>query len=308
MNDRKLRGYQNKLIEQGIDITSAEFREAEALAVQNTLQAIERPEMTDIELPEWYNQRARDWNAFGRIGVLVQVMFIQGGLAPIMNVLLILVDTYRVYGVVNTFEPGWLAAILLALATLASYTYISLLKADLKYALRGNVRHRFSLVGVGRWLSYVVGGRNWQPRVLTQTELDYRRVRGFHSMFKLGIFIMLVLHSIVGVVNGTLQPTLLGAAQANPATVLNAVSGAIGGIIVTVILIIALDMQIERSYRLYMETGGAAVMSQNFFAAQLERYYDRIVVAEQEARTNFAMFKLAEALEQARHLNEESQS
>lgn len=308
MNDKRLRGYQNRLIEQGVDITSAEYREAEARAVQNTILAIERPEMTDVELPEWYHRRARDWSAFGRIGVLMQVMFIQGGLAPIMNVLLIAVDTYRVFGVVNTFEPGWLAAILLALATLASYTYISLLKADLKYALRGNVRHRFSLVGVGRWLAYVVGGRNWQPRVLTQTELDYRRVRSFHSMFKLGIFIMLVLHSIVGVVNGTMQPTLLGSAQANPATVLNAVSGAVGGIIVTVILIIALDMQIERSYRLYMETGGAAAMSQNFFAAQLERYYDQIAVAEKEARMNFAMFKLAETLEQTRSSSEELQS
>lgn len=298
---KQITALENKLIAGGIDITAEEFLRAQAEAQQHAAEAIEKPEPpAELRMPENYERLSQNITAFGRLGVLLQVMFIQGGLAPIMNVLLIAVDTYRLWAVIAAFEPGWLAASLLALGVMAAYTYLSLQKADLKYALRKNMVYQFSLrTWVENFLYSIGWGDDWKPRQLSQTEMQYKRVKTMAFYFKLSLLILLILHSLAVVAEG--NAVTGGLENAKASEVLDALGGALGGVIVTMILIITLDMQIERGYALYMQTGGAAVASQDFFAAQLERYSVQVQEARDTALLNFLKTKYMQ-MEAARQL------
>lgn len=277
-----------QLIQVGIDPSVPDFIHEENKRVTAAMAAVPRPvNPIDEQTPESFRKVASQLHAFGRIGTLLQVVLISGGIGPIINLGLIVADTLRIHFAISFFEHNWLTALLLSVVTIFSYTYLSFVKSDLKYLLRKTERELFSMRRVAERIRYWRGiGSDWQPRKETQTEAEYKRVSGFYGKFKLGIFILLFLSSMV---------TVLDDSAKTPDRAVEHLSGAIGSVIITMILLSALDMQIDRSYRQYQQTDGAQATSADFFAMSLETWQAERLQAGEKARAAYYMARIREA-------------
>lgn len=289
-NKRKPDTLRQQLIQSGIDISLPDFITEENERVQIAMDAIPRPvNPVDDAMPENFQRVAKSLHAFGRIGTLFQVVLISGGIGPVINIGLIFADTVRINHAIAFFEHSWFVALLLSVVTIFSYTYLSFVKSDLKYLLRKNERELFSLRRVSESMRYWLGsGKEWQPRRVTQTEAEYSRVSGFYRWFKMGIFILLFLSSLV---------TVLDDSTKQPDRAIEHVSGAIGSVIITMLLLSALDLQIDRSYKAFMQTDGLQVTSADFFGAELERWQAARLTAGENARLAYYMTRLKQAQE-----------
>lgn len=285
---RSIDTLRQQLIQTGVDPSQIDFIQEENERVAAAMAAVPRPvNPIDEQTPESFRKAASQLHAFGRIGTLLQVVLISGGIGPVINVLLIIADTLRIHYSISFFEHNWLTALLLSVVTIFSYTYIAFVKSDLKYLLRKTERELFSMRRVAERVRYWRGvGSDWQPRKETQTEAEYKRVSSFYSKFKFGIFVLLFLSSMV---------TVLDDSAKTPDRAVEHLSGAVGSVIITMILLSALDMQIDRSYRQYQQTDGAQATSADFFAMSLETWQAERLQAGETARKNFYMSRLREA-------------
>lgn len=277
-----------RLIQVDVDPSHPDFIHEENQRVAAAMESVPRPvNPIDEQTPESYRQVAAKLHAVGRIGTLLQVVLISGGIGPLINIGLIFADTVRINHAIAFFEHEWPVALLLSIVTIFSYTYLSFIKSDLKYILRKNQKEVFSWRRFREWFSYWKGtGKDWQPRMVSQTEIEFSRVSGFYRYFKVGIFILLFLSSIVTVADDSAK---------QPDRLLEHVSGAVGSVIITMLLLSALDLQIDRSYKTYMQTDGSAQASVDFFGAELERWQVERLQAGEKARSAYYMMRIKEA-------------
>lgn len=286
---------QELLIREGVDYSAPEFQREMNSHIQAAVESVPPPKNPLNEnVPKWFEERSRSMLAFGRLGVMLQVILISGGIGPVINLGLIVADTVRIFHVISFFEHQWSIAALLSVVTIFSYTYLAVTKAELKYLLRKNEREQFSL---RRWrenAAYWLGvGENWTPRKVSQAELEYRRIGRFYSWFKIGIFVLLAMASTVTVIDDM---------QRQPDDMPQHITGAVGGVVITMILLSALDLQVDRSYKAYMQTDGGQQQSLDFFALELERYAELRRVAGEQAREAYLKLQLRKAQEQRKLL------
>lgn len=277
-----------RLIQSDIDPSHPDFIHEENERVAAAMNAVPRPiNPIDEQTPESYKRVANQLHAIGRIGTLLQVVLISGGIGPLINIGLIVADTIRINHAIAFFEHSVFVALLLSIVTIFSYTYLSFIKSDLKYILRKNQKEVFSLKRVREQVAYWRGtSHDWQPKLVSQTEVEYKRVSGFYTYFKTGIFILLFLSSIVTVMDDSAK---------QPDRIVEHVSGAVGSVIITMLLLSALDLQIDRSYKAYMQTESGSQMSLDFFAAELERWQTERLQSGEKARQAFYMMQLKQA-------------
>jgi hypothetical protein len=275
----------HRLINAGRDISAPDYLQRMQAHVAAAEEAVQRPvNPLDENVPENFKRLSGGLQAFGRLGTMLQVVLISGGIGPIINLGLIVADTIRVNHAISFFEHSWPVALLLSVVTIFSYTYLAFVKADLKYILRKNERERFSLRRVRENITYWLGrDKAWQPVKVTQSEIEYERVTRFYMYFKMGIFVLLFLSSMV---------TVIADMQAQPEAIVQHLSGAVGSVVITMLLLSALDLQIDRSYKAYMQTDGGQQQSVDFFGMELERYFERRRVAGEEAERNFMLLEL----------------
>lgn len=277
-----------RLIQSDVDPSHPDFIQEENERVLAAMNAIPRPvNPIDEQTPEAYRQIAAKLHAAGRIGTLLQVVLISGGIGPLINIGLILADTVRINHAIAFFEHEWGVAALLSIVTIFSYTYLSFIKSDLKYILRKDKKEIFSLRRVREQVSYWRGtAHDWQPKMVSQTQIEYKRVSGFYTYFKMGIFILLFLSSVVTVMDDSAKA---------PDRIVEHVSGAVGSVIITMLLLSALDLQIDRSYKQYMASEGGNIASLDFFESQLETWQVERLQAGEKARSAYYLMRLKEA-------------
>lgn len=278
---------EQRLIQNGVDISAPEFTSELNAHVSAAMNAIPRPvNPADEEMPEGFKQVAAKLHAFGRLGTLLQVVLISGGIGPIINLGLILADTVRIRHAITFFEHNPFIATLLAVVTIFAYTYLAFIKADLKYILRKNERERFSLRRVYENIRYTIGaGSNWTPRTVSPSEMEYERISGFYRLFKWGILALLV---------GSAFVTVLADMEKNPNAAAQHITGAAGSVIITMLLLSALDLQVDRSYKSYMQTDGGRQITADFFEASIEQWQTSRRLAGEEARWAFLALALKE--------------
>lgn len=276
-----------RLIQASIDPSHPDFINEENERVAAAMNAVPRPvNPVDEQTPESFQRLASNLHAAGRIGTLLQVVLISGGIGPLINIGLIFADTVRINHAIAFFEHEWAVALLLSIVTIFSYTYLSFIKSDLKYLLRKNEKEVFSWRRFREWFTYWRGtGKDWQPRKVSQTEIEFKRVSGFYFYFKSGIFILLFLSSLV---------TVLDDSARQPERIVEHVSGAVGSVIITMLLLSALDLQIDRSYKAYMMTDGGTQTSMDFFGMELERWQQERLQAGEKARATYYMMRIKE--------------
>jgi hypothetical protein len=285
---RSIDTLRQQLIQGGVDPSHPEFIHEENERVAAAMNAVSRPvNPIDEQTPESYKRIASQLHAMGRIGTLLQVVLISGGIGPIINLGLIIADTVRINHAIAFFEHEWAVALLLSIVTIFSYTYLSFIKSDLKYILRKHQKEVFSLKRVREQVAYWRGtSHDWQPKLVSQTEVEYKRVSGFYTYFKTGIFILLFLSSIVTVMDDSAK---------QPDRIVEHVSGAVGSVIITMLLLSALDLQIDRSYKQYMSSEGGKIASLDFFESQLEAWQTERLQAGEKARQAFYMMQIRQA-------------
>jgi hypothetical protein len=263
-------------IEQGLDISSAEFQDRKRQAIEAARSGVPRPELPDyLKLDPEMQRRAQWLHGFGRVGNLLQNAFAIGALGPIINLLLIVVDTARMHVAIQTFENNPYTAWLLALVTIALYTYLSFDKAAKHYAIREECETRPSLrILMGDVLYFIGVGKGWTQRDVSPSHAAYNQARRVHGILRFVIFIALTLHAIE--VTSSIYAT-------DSTKLMEAAFGSITGLAVTMALLIGLESQINRSYITYQETDGHLVNGADFLSRQQRAYSDDLSKAEQRA-------------------------
>jgi len=278
---------EQKLIQHGVDISAPDFQQRLNEHMAAAMNAVPMPvNPANENIPERFKSMSASLHAFGRLGTMLQVVLISGGLGPLINLGLIVTDTVRLHGAIF-FEHNELIKWLLSIVFIFSYTYLSFVKADLKYLLRKNERERFSIRRLRESVRYWWGaGHDWQPRKVTPTEIELERISGFYFYFKAGIFVLLFMAAIV---------TVLDDMAARPDRLAEHIFGAVGSVIMTMLLLSALDMQIGRSLKSYMQTDGGQSMSMDFFEMEWQRYLERRSAAAEESVWAFLALEVRNA-------------
>lgn len=278
-----------RLINEGVEVTDPRFQEALAEAEQAAVDVVPEPvKPADQELPDWFKSLRSSIFAAGRLTVLLQVIFIQGFFGAAINVALIVVDTILITHVYTLFQPSWLVATLMGATTIVAYTYLSFSKAQTKFALYGGTRKQFTLADLKSWWAYFTG-KDTTPRYRSSLQDELRFVSRVHTLFLITIFILRVLEAYINLYHAQ-NP----APGVTPAPVPEIITGAVASILSTIVFLVVLEIQIDRSYRAYRESDAEAVNTADFFAARWSEYLEEKERRRIEARRLFLAARLTE--------------
>lgn len=274
-----------RLRKAGINPADPDFMAKLHQAEKAAASQVERPSRPEDDLPGWFPRVRSALMGAGRIGILLQVITIRGLSGPAINLLLIAADIYLLSHAYLSFQPLPIA-LLLGIVTVLMFTYLSFVKAELRYLEHRDRREVFSLRRVRENLAYWWGaGDEWEPRYRKEVSFEFKRIRFIHSLFLSSIFVMRLGAAYITIeqANTTSSETVVAAATS---------------ILATIILLVALEVQIERSYRAYRQSEGDVEDSADFYSASLERYYIQVEEATTEARYQMMLFLLGEANKQ----------
>ncbi|MDX2138590.1 MAG: hypothetical protein SF123_10890 [Chloroflexota bacterium] len=304
MNQAQLTKATNEAIQAGVDLSSPEVMARIQQARDAAAALVPAPRNPDEQvLPKGFQTASGYVIALGRIVLLAQVLFIQGLAGGLITLGLLIVDTVRMAHIVSLFVSGGLLQAILALVVILIYTFLSLRKAELKYALGKFEKPRFSLRLLSDWWNYWSGDDpNWKVQTHSSTWLDYKRTSGFHAALKWGIALLLLLEAALVVfpadaisytVTGedgdekTVTTTALELALAGEwqrllvvEDGLQRIIGGIAALVVTMMTIVGLSFQLEGAYVEYVRSGGRT-NSADFFAKLQQDY---LVLCEDRAR------------------------
>lgn len=248
---------ERRLLELDVDLGDPALQEQLQDAEERAADLIQR----ESDDPD-FEKKSRAIQDKGALAVMLQIVVIHSGLGPLLNVLIILFDWWRVSAVIDTILPSiW--AYTFGMVIILMFTYLALDHAEWLYETRDR-RRRFTLRVWWERLRYFWNGENEAVGRIDLAEHKAREMGRFMRFFKLTL----------------LTSFMIGVLNAPPGHMPQAFVMAL----FSLIAIIGLEKQLERQYFLWRSRFGGQIKSESFFIEREQSFLERRRQARTDAR------------------------